>query len=165
MNGSAGRLQFSGIVHGPRHLHHIATLASDAFPDIDLRGLMGLSLFYGMCFSYCSMSYRVTGTNRYALMELEPTESSKDWPYPDYPDLVPSIPLRLARRIPCSRDRFDDLLAQPITFEADELIVVVPPISDLGMSLWGDDGDAEGLQIIFKYDLRARIVRAYNVCS
>ncbi len=163
--GGSSDVQFSGIVHGPRRLHHILTLGSDELPGIEQRGITGLSLFYGMCFSGCSMSYEVRDAIRYRLLELEPTESSDDWPYPDYPDLLPCVPLRLAQRIPCSRDRFSEFLAQQDKIEADELVVVVPPISDLGMSLWGDDGDAEGVQIIFRCDLQTRIVRVYNQCS
>ena len=64
----------------------------------------------------------------------------------------------------CSSDLFSEFLAQKDKIEADELVVVVPPISDLGMSLWGDDGDAEGVQIIFRCDVQSWRVRVYNEC-
>jgi hypothetical protein len=163
--GGPSDIQFSGIVHGPRSLHHILTLGSDELPGIQQKEFTGLSLFYGMCFDGCSMSYEVRDAIRYHLLELEPTESSDGWPYSDYPDLLPTVPLRLARRIPCSRERFSEFLAQKDKIEADELVVVVPPISDLGMSLWGDNGDAEGVQIIFRCDLQTRRVRVYNECT
>lgn len=163
--GGPSDIQFSGIVHGPRRIHHIVTLGSDELPGIQQRGFAGLSLFYGMCFDGCSMTYEVRDAIRYHLLELAPSKSLDDWPYSDYPDLLPSVPLRLAQRIPCSRDRFSEFLAQHDKIEADELVVVIPPISDLGMSLWGDDGDAEGVQIICRCDLQTRKVRVYNECT
>ncbi len=162
--GGASDIKFSGFVHGPSPLHHIVTLGSDALPGIEQKGFASLSLFYGMCFDGCSMTYEVRDAIRYHLLELDPSESSDDWPYPEYPDLLPRVPLRLAKRIPCSRDQFSELLLQQDKIKADELIVVVPPLSDLGMSLWGD-GDEEGVQIIFRCDLQTRRVRAYNQCS
>lgn len=163
--GGLSDIQFSGIVHGPRRLHHILRLGSDELPGIQQKGFTGLSLFYGMCFDGCSMSYEVRDAIHYYLLELEPRKSSDDWPYPDYPDLLPSVPLRLARRVPCSAERFSKFLAQQDKIKADELVVVVPPIFDLGISLWGNDGDAEGVQIIFRCDPQARRVRVYNECT
>lgn len=158
-------VRFSGIAHGPRPLHHILTLGPDELPEIQTAGLTSLSLFYGLCFDGCSMTYHVKDATHYDLLKLDPKKSSDDWPYPGYPDRLPPVPLRLARRSPFSPARFSQLLVQRDEILANELVVVVPPIPDLGMSLWGEDGDDEGVQIVFRCDLKTRKVRVYNECA
>ncbi len=163
--GGPSDIRFSGVVHGPRPLHHIVTLGADELPEIRKTGFASLSLFYGMCFDGCSMTYEVKDAVHYRLLKLDPKKSSDDWPYPDYPDLLPPVPLRLARRSPCSCAQFSRFLVQQDEIMANELVVVVPPIPDLGMSLWGENGDDEGVQIVFRCDLKTRKIRVYNECA
>jgi hypothetical protein len=118
-----------------------------------------------MCYSGCSMTYEIEETFRFRLLELEPRKSSADWPYSGYPDLLPYVPLRLARRVRCSSEQFRELLIQQGEVKEDEVTVIVPPMFDLGMSLWGHSGDAEGVQIVFQLDVQKWRVRAYNECT
>lgn len=111
------------------------------------------------------MTYEVKDAVHYHLLKLDPKKSSDDWPYPGYPDLLPPISLRLARRSPCSCAQFSRFLVRQDEIMANELVVVVPPIPDLGMSLWGEDGDDEGVQIVFRCDLKTRKIKVYNECA
>jgi hypothetical protein len=46
-----------------------------------------------------------------------------------------------------------------------ELLVAVPPPATLGFSMWGPDGDREGVTVVFECDLAERTIRAYNRCT
>ena len=163
--GGPTSIRFSGLRHGPKRLHHIVTLNWDAIPGVEDHGFSDISLFYGMCYSGCTMSYQMTESLRFRLLELQPRKSSADWPYSKYPDLLPYVPLRLARRVGCSPERFREFLIQRGEINSKEVVVVIPPMFDLGMSLWGPSGDAEGVQVVFHLDLETRTVRAYNECT
>lgn len=155
----------TGIRHGPRQLHHIASLNGDSFDP--LRHVVGggtLRLLYGMCFDGCRLKYRNSATGL-EVMEMEPIASTSDWPYLDYPTHLPYFPLRLQRRVGCSLEEFSELSCQPLALAPSEVLVLVPPIPVLGMSLWGPSGDAECAQIVFRCDLAKRTVEAYNQCG
>ena len=49
--------------------------------------------------------------------------------------------------------------------EPEELMVAVPPPATIGLSLWGDSGDWDGVTIIFECDLKAREVKSYAIGS
>jgi hypothetical protein len=46
-----------------------------------------------------------------------------------------------------------------------ELVVICPCPMTTGVSLWGREGDAEGVAMVFECDLAAKKVNTYNVCS
>jgi hypothetical protein len=46
-----------------------------------------------------------------------------------------------------------------------DLVVAVPPALPLGISMWGEYGDAEDVTVVFECDLTAKTVRAYNRCT
>lgn len=48
---------------------------------------------------------------------------------------------------------------------AKGVVVIVPPSDDYGVSLWGDAGDAERVQVIFEIDPADGTVSASNQCS
>ena len=87
------------------------------------------------------------------ILDIQPRESSDNWPYASYPDLLPYVPLRLAERVRCSPEDFQGLILHGDEVSANEVTVVVPPMFDLGISLFGHDADAEGLQLVFRCDL------------
>ncbi len=155
----------SGATWGPRPLHQIALLSMRhlqlPFPG---GAVSEIPLLYGLCFSGCEIAY---GFNESAIdvAEIEPITSNEDWPYVSYPDYLPYIPL--APVDPEKRTwhdfarEFENLpLEQPA-----EVVIVVPPPANIGFSVWGRDGDAEGVTIVFEYSPVARRVKAYNVCS
>jgi hypothetical protein len=163
--GGPSEYEITGMDHGPKRLHHIATIHGGELPALRGTGnLGGLPLIYGMCFDGCRMKYKVT---RYELelSELQPTTSSDNWPYPDFPTLLPYFPLEVfqSRTEPYRAwaDRFPNLaLDQPT-----DLVVAIPPPANIGVTLWGGFEDAEGVVIVFECDLKAHEVKAYNVCT
>ena len=111
------------------------TLYWDVLPGIEKKGFSELPLFYGFRYAGCSMKYeilppsesvfkeiedclssgsRLSGlpdlSDECHILEMQPRESSEDWPYAGYPDLLPYAPLQLAMRIPCSPEDFQGLI-------------------------------------------------------
>jgi len=170
--------KFTGVSFGPRSIHHVMTLYWDVLPGIEKKGFSDLSLFYGVRYGGCRMKYEKLPPSKSVfdkmedwlssekglaelpdlssqchILEMEPRESSEDWPYAGYPDLLPYVPLRLAERIPCSPKDFQNLIIHGDEVKPMEVTVVIPPMFDLGISLFGHDADAEGLQLVFRCDL------------
>lgn len=87
-----------------------------------------------------------------------------DWPYSNYPPLLPYMPLRLADTP--DRVSYDDFASRFPNYpdaQPGDLMVAVPPPATLGMSLWGEAGDGEGTTIVFACDLAAKTIDATNV--
>jgi hypothetical protein len=169
--------KFTGKPFGTRPIHHVMTLYWNILPGIEKKGFSDLPLFYGLRYGGCRMKYEIVPpeweiseiegllASKRALpdlseachvLEMEPTKSSEDWPYIGYPDLLPYVPLQLAKRIPCSPEEFQDLIVHGDEVKPNEVTVVVPPMYDLGLSLFGHSEDAEGLQLVFRCDLENR---------
>src|SRR6266852_7818626 len=132
----------TGIEHDPLQPHHIATLNGDCFEPLwHVIGGGSLRLLYGMCYSGCRLKYRNSAT-AVQLLEMEPTASTSDWPYPEYPSYLPYFPLRLQRRFKCSVQEFSEMSCQPLEVISSEVLILVPLSPVLGMSLLGPAGDA-----------------------
>lgn len=154
-----------GVNHGPRRIHHLATINGDCFEPLwHVVGGSTLRLIYGMCYDGCRVKYRNSAAQT-EVLEMEPTTSDADWPYPDYPAYLPYFPLRLQRRSKCSLEEFSELACQPLDAQPAEALIIIPASPSLGMSLWGPSGDAECTQIVFRCDLAKRTVEAYNQCA
>jgi hypothetical protein len=156
----------TGVRHGPRRLHHIATINGDCFEPLwHIVGGGGcLQLLYGMCYSGCDLKYR-RSPDGVKILEMKPKSSDADWPYPDYPIYLPYFPLRLLRRVPFTLGQFSELSCQPFHEMAADVIILIPPSPVLGMSLWGPSGDSECAQIVFQCDIAGQDVTAYNQCG
>ena len=178
--------KFSGMSFGTCPIHHVMMLNCDILPGIEKKGFSDLALFYGIRYGGCRMKYEILQpsesvfeeiedclpsgkglhnlpdlSSQCHILEMEPRESSEDWPYADYPDLLPYVPLQLAKKIPCSPEDFRGLILHGDEVNPKEVTVVIPPMFDLGISLFGHDADAEGLQLVFRCDLenKKRIIR------
>jgi hypothetical protein len=168
--------KFSGKPFGTRPIHHVMTLCWSILPGIEKKGFSELPLFYGMRYGGCRMKYEILEPeldlseiedrlsskrgfpdvrSECHVLEMEPCESSEDWPYAGYPDLLPYVPLRLAERVPCSPEDFQGVILHGDEVKPEEVTVVIPPMFDLGVSLFGHDADAEGLQLVFRCDLES----------
>jgi hypothetical protein len=118
-----------------------------------------------MTFDGCSMEYK-TNWRAIEITKMEPTVSSDEWPYPDYPVHLSYVPLEVKGNRECSLKEFSDSVMQGIDRTSDsEVIVIVPPNPDLRMSIWGPSGDLNDVQIIFRYDSATGITKAYNACT
>jgi len=161
--GPAG-VRITGVRRGSKSLHHVLTLSCVDIPVLE-RAYLPLPLFYGFCYSGCTLMYRLT-TSKATITQLDPRESTAEWPYRHYPDLLPYFSMKIARVRRCSFRDFCKLSPQRDYSVAEtSLIVVVPPIPNLGVSLWGPMGDGEGVQVVFEYDVGNRTIRAFNQCT
>lgn len=163
--GGPSGARIGGVEHGPRRLHHIATIATDCFEPLT-RFSKGepLRILYGLCYDGCTMEYRDSG-RQIEILRIEPSCSRVDWPYPDYPSYLPFFPLKLQRRVVATWDEFSQLSVQPLEQVKEEAIILIPSSPIWGMSLWGPWADGEGVQIVLKCDLTARTVIAHNQCG
>lgn len=150
-----------GARFGPRPLHSIAVLSHVHAPMLEFTAL---PLVYGLAYDGCVLRYCYE-LDELRVESIEPDESSDDWPYPHYPPLLPYVPLEPleARSEPWStfRARFGSAAPAPLA----PVVVVVPPPATIGHSLWGPEGDAEGVTLVFAASPRSRSVYAFNVCT
>ena len=163
--GGPSRARMAGRAFGPKPLHHIARLGACHIPALVAHHLFDLPLIYGMY--YCGQqSYRVDYGHHIELLYIETATPVDDWPYPDFPPLLPYVPLQLqAEPSRTSYDEFAERFPNMPERQRADMIVAVPPPATIGLSLWGDDGDGEDVTIVFECDLKNRIVSASNVCS
>lgn len=151
----------SGIQPGPAPLHMIAELSSVHLPS----GFV-LPLIFGMQYDGCCLRYRVMSSDKIEILELNPSESCDGWPYANFPSLLPyaHLTLNVAPRFSSYEDLADAFPNIPDKQAAD-LIIIVPPPATLGFSLWGRNGDLDGVILIFECDLSSRTVFAYTQAS
>jgi len=164
--GGPWRAKVTGQAFGPQPLHHIGRLAASHIPALGAHHLFDLPLIYGMHYDECRMRYRVVYGHEIELLDILPAASSDGRPYPGYPALLPYVPLRLQGQPRRARyDQFAELFPNMPDRQPADLVVAVPPPAGIGMSLWGDYGDGDGVTIVFACDLSSRTVHASNVTS
>src|SRR4051794_22313660 len=78
----------TGISYGPRPLHMIADVALWHLGIPTRPYLSALPLIYGLSFSGCSIYYKVSGS-QIEILGLDPKESAEDFPYDNYPLMLP----------------------------------------------------------------------------
>jgi hypothetical protein len=164
--GGPGEMFFEGLDVETQYLHHILNLHAGVVPPLERQPTgPAVPLFYGMQHEGCGLSYRMTKPSVCEMIELQPSEGDADYPYPDYPRLLPYIPMRLAKSFDCSARQFAELAWQGVDIKPNTMAVIVPPLFVGGVSMWGKWGDGEGVQIIFEYDLQNQTIRASNQCT
>ena len=131
------------------------------------RPLFELPLLYGMQYSGCCLSYRLglRSDRKVSLTSITPRRSSRGWPYEHYPTLLPYVPLSIKQRRRMSYRAFARGYPNLSNTQPASLVVVVPPPSSIGVSLWGPVGDAEEVTIVFECDVARETVKAYNICT
>jgi hypothetical protein len=160
--GGPTEANFSGIEHGPKPLHMIAQLSSEHLSGLGRSHVYDLPLIYGMCYDGCELEYRVDIGSKVEIRKLSPRQSSDDWPYRNYPPLLPYVPLRIGSTRSSTYEEFAQAFPN-MPEQPTELIVVVPAPATLGFSLWGRHGELA--IILFECDLEDRIVYASNRCD
>jgi hypothetical protein len=126
-----------------------------------------LPLVYGFTFNGCRVEYRVVDDGRIEVVQMTPGKPSRDWPYARYPAAFPQRRFGLRSEGRVEPDRVSELAWQGVE-HADAgaiLVAIVPPNEIYGVSLWGEDGDAEGVQVVFEVDPATGTVTAYNQCT
>jgi hypothetical protein len=159
--GGPIKAELSGIEHGPKPLHMIARLAHEALapPSKSLR--LDIPLIYGMCYDGCDLRYRI-GDSGIELLKLSPTQSSEDWPYRNFPLLLPYVPLQVGNKRRCSYAEFAQAFPNMPDQQQSELVVAIPPPATLGVSLWGA-GDDSNVTILFECDISDGVVDVSNL--
>lgn len=158
-------LAVTGAPFGPKPLHVIATLNVRHLPLLTDHGLHTLPLIYGLNYESCELEYRLKFGHLIEVLRIAPSASLDDWPYANFPPLLPFVPLRLAdppERI--SYDGFASRFPNMPDRPGADLVVAVPPPATIGVSVWGD-GDGEGVTMVFECDLVDRTVYATHVTS
>jgi hypothetical protein len=164
--GGPMECEITGKRFGPFRLHHIARLSENQLPVLGShRYVFELPLIYGMCYGGCRLAYQFEERYDITVLNLSPKKPSDDWPYKDYPPILPYVPLAVTKRKKQSWSQFAAEFPNMPVDQPSDLVVVVPPPMTVGVSLWGREGDAEGVAIVFECDLDAKRVTAYNVCS
>lgn len=148
-----------------RPLHHIATIAHAVLRVLGVSWRFSeLPLVFGLEHSECELSYAFE-FDALVVESLEPRAPTADWPYAEYPSLLPYVPLEAMPVRAQSWGEFRRLAPNlPATTNA-ELIVLVPPPATLGFSMWGRHGNAEDVTIVFECAIEAQRVEARTVCS
>lgn len=146
-------------------LHHILTLTPSVIPELQEYFVHDLPLFYGMRYDGCELTYRIPESSICKIVKLSPRDPMPHWPYPNYPLLLPYLPLSLARRVRCESKDFAELTHQGVEIKAKTMVIIVPPIFNLGVSMWGPMGDGEGVQMVFECDLKRKTIKASNQCT
>ncbi len=164
--GGPGQYIFKGQEFGPKKLHHIASLSIN---DVGLNkydfGSI-IPLYYGMCYDGCELKYKFNLYNKITIEHISPKQSSSNWPYEDYPNYLPYYPLCIDKTYDVSNEIFLERVCQSICEIPEQaMIIVIPPNPTLGVSMWGADGDAEEIELVFIFDTDRGVIQTSNVCS
>lgn len=167
--GGTSAAGWRGLTFGTRPLPRIARLSAElplvqACASAGMLGPDGLELHYGLAYSGCRLSWSCAAAER-TLLELEPRESESDWPYPGAPDALPEVPCAVVDRSRWSAARVGEEFLEGEALGAGEGLVVVPPLRPGGVPLWDPEGEAEGVQILFRVRPDAGRIEAWNRCS
>jgi hypothetical protein len=152
--------KITGQAFGPKPLHRIACMHGSDIKALSAAHIYELPLVFGMHYSGCELSYRVKYRYEIEVLRITPAESLDDWPYSNFPPLIPYVPLQL-RNTP--RDiTYDEFAARfpNMPDEAAGLIVCVSEPETIGLSFWETWSN---VTVIFQCDLRSREVTSFAV--
>jgi hypothetical protein len=131
-----------------------------------LGGPTMLHLLYGFAYDCCLLDYQVVSDSEVRVIEMTPRRPTGNWPYEDYPEHFAVRPVALRDRKPISDKQMTRLTWQGLDAEAaDQLILVVRPSDSFGVSLWGESGDAEEVEVVFCVSPETGRVSASNQCT
>jgi hypothetical protein len=161
--GGPNEFRISGKRSSSLRLHKIARLSCSHFPIGDTSYVSELPLLYGMLYGGSGLTYRFESSEIHVLENQG--KLTDDFPYRDYPLLLPFVPLAVQGRKKQTWRQFASPFPNMKDEQPADIVVVVPPPMTIGVSLWGYWGDAEGVTLVFECDLSAQKVTAYNVCT
>ena len=162
--GGPMECKISGKRPVPDRLHQIGRLNDNDLPILGPpRYVFDLPLLYGLRYSGGNLTYKFEHSDISVL--VSPGKLNDDWPYKDYPPILPYVPLAVTNRKKQSWRQFAAEFPNMKDDQPSDLVVIVLPPMTIGVSLWGRWGDAEGVAIVFECDLEEKKVTAYNVCT
>jgi hypothetical protein len=165
--GGPLELLVRGFPKNRRPLHRFLTLdLRDPRFGVSLPNAQSLPLLYGFVYDACVLDYQIVSDAEVRIIELTPSRPSKHWPYANYPDHFSAKPVAFGRRRPIRRAALARLTWQGLNDEAaDQLVVVVRPGDQFGVSLWGESGDAEEVEVVFRVGPESGRVSVSNECT
>lgn len=147
-------------------LHTVMTVECSAIGALSDLPVTRLPVLYPFRHSGGLIEYTVAADGAVDVERVQAPAPTEGWPYEDYPVELPRIPLAAATPLPVSFDWLRDVLPQGLDDASpDDLVLVVPSPLPFGVSLWGEDGDAEGVVCVFVLSPEERRVRAHNQCT
>ena len=161
--GGPMEYKISGKRPVPDRLHLVARLSANDLPILGSHYVFDLPLLYGLRYSDGNLAYQFEHTN--IEVHVSPGKLTEDWPYRHYPTLLPYIPMAVTNRKKQSWRQFAAEFPNMKDSQPAELVVICPCPMTTGVSLWGREGDAEGVAMVFECDLEEKKVTTYNVCS
>lgn len=157
--------EFSGQTFGSKPLHLIACLGSLHIPALSAPYLNQMPLIFGMCYDGCELVYGFEADRRIEILRINPATSLDDWPYTNFPPLIPYMPLRLQDSPSLGNyDSFAQRFPNMPWPQPAELVVAVPPPQTIGLSFW-QGGDWNEVTIVFECDLKKRQIKSYALTS
>jgi hypothetical protein len=163
--GGPFQAEFSGQMFGPKPLHLIACLGSLHIPALSEPYRNQMPLIFGMHYDGCELIYRFESNRKVEVLYVKPATSLEDWPYVNFPPLIPYMPLRLSDSPRSeSYDSFAQRFPNMPWPQPTELVVAVPPPATIGLSFWGD-GDGNDVTIVFECELKKREIKCYAMTS
>lgn len=157
----------SGATRAPT-LHRVLTLdLTDPLLGFSIDGVGELPLVYGFVHDGCRLRYRIVADGQIELLEAPAGAPASDWPYANYPAAFSEKRFSLIDDGAIEPDQVEELTWQGIEKLdlAEGVVALVPPSTSYGLSLWGEDGDDELVQVVFGIDPNQRIITAYNQCG
>jgi hypothetical protein len=157
--------EFSGEPFGPKPLHLIARLGSLHISALSQFYLSQMPLVFGMHYDGCELVYHIESERKIEILRIAPSTSLDDWPYTNFPPLIPYYPLRLSDSPRSeSYDSFAQRFPNMPWPQPTEMVVCVPPPATIGLSFWGG-GDWNDVTIVFECDLQKSNVKTYTLIS
>ena len=147
-------------------LHTVMTLECSTIAGLSGLPLARLPMLYPFRHSGGLIEYTVAADGAVQVEHVDGPAPTDGWPYEAYPVELPRVWLGAAPPVPVALDWVRDMLPQGLDDASpDDLVLVVPSPLPFGVSLWGEDGDAEGVVCVFVLSPRAGRVRAHNQCT
>lgn len=133
------------------------------FKDIQLSTI---PLIYPFMHDGGAIKYLIKDDGDIEILSILPEFADNEWPYSDYPVSFEKVSYQIRQTIDMEFDEFEDLLPQGLYPEnREDIIVIIPPNSDYGVSLWGENGDDENVLCVFSISPKTGKVYADNQCS
>ena len=111
------------------------------------------------------MKYCITSFKDVEILEISPKKSTDSWPYPHYPEHLPYVQLEVNGSAHSTWQEFTERFPNSPEEMACDVFVALPPPGDIGISLWGRDGDLGLVNVIWEFDAKSKTVVAYNLCG
>jgi hypothetical protein len=157
--------EISGQPFGPKPLHLIARLGSLHISALSQFYLNQMPLIFGMHYDGCELVYHIEFEHKIEILRIAPSTSLEDWPYTNFPPLIPYCPLRLSDSPRSeSYDSFAQRFPNMPWPQPTEMVVCVPPPATIGLSFWGG-GDGNDVTIVFECDLQKSNIKTYAMTT